>query len=459
MTLGSILERFLQEAPVAVMYRALLERVFDPAELDALFERNARDQYTRDVLFSAVVELMAAVVFGVKPSVRAAYLRPMGEIAASLTAVYEKLKRVEPGVCRALVGDTSASLRRLVDRLDAHLPVPVEGYRVKVVDGNHLTGTDHRVPATRTTRAAALPGQALVVLDLATMLVVDVVPCEDAHTQERALVDDLKPGVEAGDLWIADRNFCTTRMLFLLRSEGARFLIRQHKSTLIWAEASAWSDAGRTDTGAVAEQAIAVRESDDGAPIAVRRIRLTLERATRSEDREIFLISDVPEADATAAQLADAYRKRWRLENVFQTLTEALRCEIDTLAYPRAALLGFCTALVAYNLLATVRAALRSAHGAEAVESKVSNYYLAEEVASTHQGLRIAVEGSEWTCFARMTEPEFAGFLTEAASQAQLRRYPKSTRGPKKPPPRRDSGKTNHHVSTARLIDQQKKRK
>src|SRR5262249_2909521 len=145
----------------------------------------AASQYTREVLFSAIVQLMATVVLGVKPSVRAAYLDSLGEIAASLTAVYEKLKGVEAEVCRALVRHTAGRLGPLVRQLDAVLPGPVPGYRAKILDGNHLAGTEHRVPETRATRAAALPGQALVVLDPATMLAIDVVPCEDAHAQER----------------------------------------------------------------------------------------------------------------------------------------------------------------------------------------------------------------------------------------------------------------------------------
>lgn len=116
---------------------------------------------------------------------------------------------------------------------------PVSGYRAKVLDGNPLAGTEHRVPTTRPTRAAALPGQALAVLDPATMLVIDVVPCEDAHAQERSLVDQLLPGDEPGDLWIADRNFCTTRLLFGVLAGGGSFPIRRHKSTLYREEAIA----------------------------------------------------------------------------------------------------------------------------------------------------------------------------------------------------------------------------
>src|SRR3954453_13945963 len=122
MQLGETFERFLQQAPISVMYRALLERALDPRELDRLFEREAANQYTRDLLFSSVVDLMATVVFGVKPSVRAAYLASLGEIAASLTAVYEKLKGIEPGVCRTLVRDTTGRLLPLVRQLDATLP-------------------------------------------------------------------------------------------------------------------------------------------------------------------------------------------------------------------------------------------------------------------------------------------------------------------------------------------------
>src|SRR3954467_15544372 len=245
MQLGEVFERFIQQAPISVMFRTLLEHALDPAEIDRLFEENATRQYTREVLFSSIVELMGAVVCGAQPSVRAAYLASRGAIAASLPRLYEKLEGLEPGVCRAFVLDNAGRLAPLVRQLDATLPQPVPGYRAKILDGNHLAGTEHRVPATRTTRAAALPGQSLVVLDPATMLVIDVVPCEDAHAQERSLVDEVLPGVEPGDLGIADRNFCTTRMLFGVLGGRGSFLIRQHKSTLYWEEAGPWADAGR----------------------------------------------------------------------------------------------------------------------------------------------------------------------------------------------------------------------
>ena len=113
MQLGETFERFLQQAPISVMVRALLERTLDPMEIDRLFENSATNQYTREILFSSLVKLMAVVVCGVHPSVRAAYTSSLGGIAASLTAVYEKLKGIEPDVCRTFVTNTAGKLESL----------------------------------------------------------------------------------------------------------------------------------------------------------------------------------------------------------------------------------------------------------------------------------------------------------------------------------------------------------
>lgn len=436
------------------MVRALLEQTLDPAALDRLFKDTATKQYTREVLFSSLVKLMASVVCGVEPSVRAAYLSSLGEIAASLSAVYVKLQGVEVEVCRALVAEPAVKLAALVHALGGTMPQPVPGYRAKVLDGNHLAGTEHRPKPTRTTGAAVLPGQSLAVLDLETRLVVDVVPWEDAHTQERALIDFILPKVGPGDLWIDDRNFCTTRFIFGVRGQGGSFLVRQHKSTLYWEETTPWTVIGRTSTGLVHEQTIRVRTSnaDDAETMDLRRIRLDLDRPTEDKETEIFLLTDVPQDKADALLLCETYRLRWRIENVFQTLTEALTCEIDTLAYPKAALFGFCVAVVMYNVLAVVRAALRAEHGRETVEAKVSNYFLANEVARTYEGMMIALPPAEWTAFQTLSVSELAEFLREVASQVWLAKYPRTVRGPKKPRPKRTSGKIDHHVSTARLL-------
>jgi hypothetical protein len=262
------------------------------------------------------------------------------------------------------------------------------------------------------------------------------------------------PGVEPGDLWIADRNFCTTRFLFGVRARHGRFLVRQHRQTLRWEPTTPWSDIGRVTTGFVQEQTIRVTEVDGDRVMELRRIRLQLDQPTRDKETELFLLTDLPPGHADALSVAETYRRRWTLENVFQSLTEALNCEINTLAYPKAALFGFCVALVAYNVLAVIRAALRSEHGRDEVEAKASNYHLVQEVATTYVGMMIAVPASEWEVFHGLSEGQMAEFLREAASQARMAKYPRSKHGPKRPRPKR-TGRFSDHVATARLLGRQ----
>ena len=63
----------------------------------------------------------------------------------------------------------------------------------------------------------------------------------------------------------------------------------------------------------------------------------------------------LPTPKVTAAVVTELYRERHSVENLFQSVTENYECQIQTLGYPKAALFSFCLALVAYNILATVR--------------------------------------------------------------------------------------------------------
>ena len=86
-------------------------------------------------------------------------------------------------------------------------------------------------------------------------------------------------------------------------------------------------------------------------------------------------MTNVPR-QVSAPQVADLYRKRWTLETAFTHLEAYFHSDINTLGYPKAALFGFCLALVAYSVLAVVLAALRRVHGEEMVDEEVSLYYI-----------------------------------------------------------------------------------
>jgi hypothetical protein len=162
--------------------------------LDAMFEETAQTGYTRELLFSTVVRLMNEVVLGVAPSIHAAYQND-ASVPVSIVAVYGKLKNMETNIAAELLRDSARQLTPIIRKLRGQLPPLLQGFRTRILDGNHLASTEHRLKGLRQLRAAALPGQTLVVLDPELMAIIDVVPCEDGHAQERSLFDHILPMV------------------------------------------------------------------------------------------------------------------------------------------------------------------------------------------------------------------------------------------------------------------------
>jgi hypothetical protein len=150
--------------------------------------------------------------------------------------------------------------------------------------------------------------------------------------------------------------------------------------------------------------------------------------------------------------MARLYPRRWSIEKAFQELTVALPCEANTLAYPRAALFGFCVAVLAFNGLSVSKAALRAVHGEEKIDEVLSTYYLADATAGAHRGMMIAIPDQQWQVFATMSPARFANALKALAQQVDLAKLTKHPRGPKKPPPRRQRSKRVTHVATSKLL-------
>jgi IS4 transposase len=456
MILGEVFERFAQESPLTVMAQGIMENALNPAIVDQLFEDVTEVQFTRKLLFSSVVDLMSLVVCRIKPAIHSAYKARQATIGVSVKAVYDKLDRTEPGLSAALVSTTARRLEPVIDAMAGGRSPLLPGYRARILDGNHLASTEHRIEELRTLRAGALPGQALVVLDPRTMLATDVVLCEDGHAQERSLLDRVLPLVEPRDVWVDDRNFCTTDFLFGIAQRGAFFITRQHASTLRWEFTGKRRRRGRIETGEVYEQTIKAT-NDAGEILVLRRITVELDQPTRDGDRQIHLLTNLPRKDAPAQVIAELYRGRWTIETAFAELAATLNGEVETLGYPKAALFAFCVALVAYNVLSTVKAALRSVHGESRVAEEVSAFYVAEEVQMTHRGMMIAIPEDEWVVLQDMTPRELGAVLVELAGLVRMEEYRKSSRGPKKPPPKKQSGAKIKHVATARILAARKK--
>jgi hypothetical protein len=455
MEVSAILKRFMERSPIPVMVRALLERVLNAEQLDACFARVTQKQYTRDLLFSSVFELVSLVVLKAFPSVNSAYQAQKANIGVSITSVYNKLNGLEIDVPAALVKDTAQEFGDLITALDAPRQALLPGYRIKMLDGNCLAGTQHRLAVLRDKRAGALPGKSLVIYDPSQEMAIDVLPCEDGHAQERSLLDRVQACVEANDAFVMDRNFCVRSHLFGVAGKGAYFICRHHKQ-MPYQAIGKRKRIGATETGAVYEQWIMVAD-EEGKSAKWRGITIKLNKATRDGDKELVILTNLPKSAANAIRISELYRKRWTIETMFQELEAHLQSEINTLGYPQAALFGFCVALIAYNILAVVKAALRHVHGEEKISNDVSGYYLAGEISRTQEGMDIAIESEEWGIFQTSPQQIFIDTLVQLARNVDLDKYKKHRRGPKIKSPARASSKNEPHVSTAKLLLEAKK--
>ena len=456
MLLDKLFQPFIQETPIAVMARAALECTLDPRHLDELFARTAQRQYTNELLFSSLVDLMARVVLGQEPSVHAAYRKLEAQLPVSDQSVYNKLQHVELAVSAALVQDSAQRIAPVIAKLGGGLPPLLPGYRVRFLDGNHLAATEHRLPELRCLKAGPLPGLALVVLDQEHLTATNVLLSEDGHAQERSLLENLYPLVRPRDLWVADRNFCTVGFLFAVTNRQGFFVIRQHGNLPVKLLGKR-RPRGRCDTGRLFEQRFQVHD-DDGNVLRRRRVTVVLDQPTREGDQEIHILTNLLGAKAAAAKVADIYRKRWTIEGLFFEVSQTLSCEIDTLCYPKAALFAFCLGLVASNAVALLKAALRAEHGEETVGQQLSAYYLALEIRQTYAGMMVAIPAVHWAIFQDMSAAGLAKVLRELARHVSLHRYRKTPRGPKKPPPIRVRHRTSKHVSTAKILAERRRR-
>jgi hypothetical protein len=299
------------------MVRGIMESLLDAVALEELLQAHAPEQYTLELTVDALVNLLIQVSAGHRRSVYAAYTAdqasPIPTISASYQALYGKLGRMHPHLSEAIVRFCAAKLKPILELLPrAHEPT-LAGYRARILDGNVLTGTDHRLGALRRWINACLPGKSLVILEPDLGLISDLVLCEDAYTQERALLDYVLDRVQANDLLVFDRNFTTRGFAFGIAERDGFFVGRKHGSNLPVQPVSRLVKCGETETGKVYEQLVQATDPETGATLLLRRIEVRLFEKTRDGERTIVLLTNLPDT-ISAVAIAEIYRKRWTIE-------------------------------------------------------------------------------------------------------------------------------------------------
>ena len=450
MVMNAVISHCAQRSPVTVMARLALQYALEPTWIDKMFEREGGAQYQRELLFSTTVEMMSLVAVGLRPSLHAA-ARECPELPVSVQALYDKIKRTEPNLVRALVTQSAARLGDVLAPMVERNRPTVPGYRLRIVDGSHLPATEKRLKPLRGFSGAPLPGHSLVVYDPDLRMVVDIEPCEDAYTQERAVMSSLLERAMPGELWIADRAFSTRTILGEWDRRGCEFIVREHSCTPNPRVVGETSFQGRVATGRVYEQA--VEFDDEGHPVTLRRIELHLTGQTENGETVIRVLTNLPR-HFSARAIARLYRHRWKIESMFQRLESVLHSEVKTLGHPRAALLAFGVAVLAYNVLTVLQAAVEAAHDLRNSGLELSPFYVAVEVRACYAGMMMATMASIWRPYDAIGAPKLSRILLEIALHARPRALRKNPSRPK--PPKKKSIATaadkRRHVSTARVL-------
>jgi len=461
--LNQVFDRFVEDSPISVMFRGTLENIFSSKRLDGIFENNSQSQVSGELAFSSCAALLSLVTTRIYPSVNAAYVKNGKALSVSVQSVYNKLKGIELSVSEALVRETAKDIKALIIAMNARLEGPLPGYEVRIVDGNHLGATDRRIKELRCLGDSALPGHSVAVLNPHLELVEDLIGCEDGHANQRPLYAQLLHQVQRRQCWIADRDYSTLDFLFGIKQRAAYFIIRQHGS-LTGQLIGRRRRIGDTDTGTVYEQSIQLKNAA-GEVFKLRRITVKLKTKSRDGDTEIHLLTNLPKK-VGACSISDAYRRRWTIETAFAKLTKDLRCELNTLGYPKAAIFSFCVAVVMYNALSAVIAALRVTNPKVATtDSRTSGldrtfsfYYLAKEISRVSAGMVIAIPAEHWTdAFATLSPKKMAKILLWLASGLDVQQFLTNPYGPKTRKKKIKTTTRGSHVSTYRILQTRNK--
>jgi hypothetical protein len=146
-----------------------------------------------------------------------------------------------------------------------------------------------------------------------------------------------------------------------------------------------------------------------------------------------------------------------------------LACEIKSLGSPPAAIFTFATAVVCYNAIQVLKAAIVAAHQPapapapnpaavttalvpRSLRDELSLYYIANEVSTLWRGIDLLTPQSLWDeQFGKLNSDELADRLRTMAAHVNLQAFRK--RSPSKRPPKRTSAsRPGSHVSTAKVL-------
>jgi hypothetical protein len=294
------------------------------------------------------------------------------------------------------------------------------------------------------------------VYDLRTGVCDRVAVDEDAYASEKVLAEALLQEAATDEIYIADRGFCTCRLMGKLLERSVSFVFREHAHDLVYEEQSPERPCGRYSTGVVLEGTVRLCDRVRKCIWGLRRIHVQLDAPTQSGEKDLWLLTNLP-PNCLAGEIADLYRQRWQVERHFHFIKRELHGQMPSLGEPRAAIFALCVSLAAGNLLAFVKQLqTEKTSDANPRPTALSGYYLSLEISRSYAAIEALTTRRDWRRVAELSPRSFCTWAINLAARIPWSRYVTHPRGPKQRPPPRQSGKYRHHFSTYRLLATQK---
>ena len=334
------------------------------------------------------------------------------------------------------------------------LPASLQGLDVYVFDGKKLKYVAKRLKPLRLLRGHILGGKLLVVLHAATGLAVAMEADADGETADNPLVAGAvgqvrqHPGTKPR-LWIGDRLFCDLKQIPLLGAGGDFFLLRYQSKV------GFHLDQLRPARTGVDARGVSYTEDwgwlgATGHPQRQYVRRITLHRPGLSA---LIVVTNLLDADTyPAADLLEAYWRRWGIEKLFQRVTEVFDLRHLIGGSPQATVFQAAFCFLLSNVIQTVRGYIAAAQHRppETISTQLLFEDVTEELTSWHKFVSVA-ETQEWVQDGVQTAEQVRAYLRRRLAgvwEEHWQKAPTTRRAPK--------GKTQYlkggHSSVYRIL-------
>jgi hypothetical protein len=357
--------------PLADAALRLLDFLTEDDFLQGVFDRHRGHAYQGVIAFPLFVRLVADALLGHRgPSAHQAFRAARAEqtLPATVQAMYGKLRRIPLRLSRGFFAEAAARLRQLDTPAAADpLPAALDGFWALGFDGKKLKYVAKRLKALRGLKGHVFDGKLLVVQDLRSRRAVAAEAVLDGEAGDNPLVPPALAQVRAlpepaPRLWLGDAAFCTFALLGLLSADGDAFVVRFNHSCGFHPDPDEPAGAGTDERGRP------YREEWGwlGGPDHPRRLRVRKISVASAESGPLVLVTSLLDADAyPAADLLEAYARRWGLEVMFQQVVQTFDLRHLIGGSARATVFQGMLCLLLYNVTLVIRDYVAAGAGAQ----------------------------------------------------------------------------------------------